>query len=230
MFSKGYELRYSDRDCDGKIKISSVIDLLQDVSIAHSDSVGLDDAKYRELRIACLLANWRIKFIKNIVPSKSVTVKTGIMKLTSLETYRKYEVWQNGECAVIATALWFTVNTETMRICRDTEKIFSVFECVTEEDNNLPCDKLRLLENAICIGGTTVEQRDIDTNKHMNNVKSIEVALNYISKADIEEIQVKYRKEIKWGKEIKIYADEKNSQLEIRNSKEEVCVLLYLEK
>ena len=231
MFEKNYELRYSDMNRKGRIKKSAVIDLLQDVSIIHSNSVGLDGKKYAELKIACLLANWRIRFLEELTPYETVTVKTGIMKLTRCETYRKYEIWQNGVCKVIATGLWFTVNTETMRISRDTEKIFSVFECVTEEDNNLVCDKLRPLENTVFIGETIVEKRDLDTNNHLNNVKSVEVVLNRIpDDFEFTEIQVKYRKELKSGEVIKLYASEDNFGYELKNSEDETCVLVYVKK
>ena len=233
MYSKNYELRYSDMDTNCNIKKSAVIDLLQDVSIMHANSVGLDHDKFESIHIACLLANWRIKYIKPLIPFETVTVKTGIMKITKCETYRKYEIWQNGECIVIATALWFTVNTETMKISRMTEELFSVFECVTEEDNNLPCDKLRPEENTEFIGSTTVEKRDLDSNNHMNNVKSVEVALNRVPENyEFSEIQVKYRKELKDGETISVYGKETENGLyrEIRNENKDVCVLISINR
>ena len=221
MYSKDYELRYSDMDTNCNIKKSAVMDLLQDVSINHANSVGLDHDKFESVCVACLLANWRIKFIKPLTPFEGVTVKTGIMKITKCETYRK----------VVATALWFTVNTQTMRISRMTEELFSVFECVTEEDNNLPCDKLRPEENTEFIGSTTVEKRDLDSNNHMNNVKSVEVALNRVPQNyEFCEIQVKYRKELKEGEAISVYGKDMENGLyrEIRNANGDVCVLIYI--
>ena len=218
-------------DANCNVKKSTVIDLLQDVSIEHSNSVGLDRFKYETLGIACLLAGWHIKYISSLVPFQSVTVKTGIMKISKCETYRKYEIWQNSECKVIATALWFTVNTQTMKICRNTEEIFSVFECITEEDNNLSCDKLRPRENAEFMGSTTVEKRDLDSNNHMNNVKSVEVALNRIPEDyDFSEIQVKYRKELKVGETISVHCKktEKGFYLEIRNADNDICVIINI--
>ena len=233
MYSKNYELRYSDMDTNCNIKKSAVIDLLQDISIMHANSVGLDHEKFESLHIACLLANWRIKYIKPLIPFETVTVKTGIMKVTMCETYRKYEIWQGDECKVLATALWFTVNTETMRISRMTEELFSVFECVTEEDNDLPCYKLRQVENAELIGSTVVEKRDLDSNNHMNNVKSVEVALNRVPENyEFSEIQVKYRKELKEGETIKVYgkAEENGLYREIRNGNDDVCILINIIK
>lgn len=233
MYSKDYELRYSDMDRGCNIKKSAVIDLLQDVAIMHANSVGLDHEKFESVSVACLLASWRIKFIKPLIPYEKVTVKTGIMKITKCEAYRKYEVWQNGECKVVATAVWFTVNTEKMRIARVTEELFTAFESVSEEDNNLPCEKLKPAENTEYIGKSVVEKRDLDTNNHMNNVKSVEVALNRMPEDfEFSELQVKYRKELKEGEIIKVYGNADGEKLcyELRNENDDLCVLICANK
>lgn len=231
MFVKDYELRYSDIDINGNVKKSAIIDLLQDISIAHADHVGLDAKKLKSVSVACLLAGWRIKFINTVDSGEKVTVKTGLMQITKCEAYRKYEMWQGEECKVIATAIWFTVNTEKMRVARVTEELFTVFESVTEEDNNLSCHKLRTMEDVEFVGKTVVEKRDLDTNNHMNNVKSVEVALNRMPEDfEIGELQVKYRKELKEGEVIKIYRKicENSVYFEIRNESEQACVLVYV--
>ena len=155
------------------------------------------------------------------------------MSITKCEAYRKYEIWQNGECKVIATAVWFTVNTEKMRIARVTEELFTAFESTSEEDNNLPCEKLRPKKNPVLLGKTVVGKRDLDTNNHMNNVKSVETVLNYIpDDFKISELQVKYRKEIKGGEKIKILGNIENGEFyaEIRNENDDLCILMYAEK
>lgn len=233
MFEKDYELRYGDTDINGNIKKSSVMELLQDVSISHANHVGLDSKKLKSVSVACLLAGWRIKFINTINREKKVTVKTGIMKITKCEAFRKYEIWQDGECVVIATAIWFTVNTEKMRVARVVEELFTVFESVTEEGNNLPCEKFVQVENTEFAGKTVVEKRDLDTNNHMNNVKSVEVALNYMPENfEFSEIQVKYRKELKEDEVIEIYRKvcDDSVYFEIKNENNQECVLVYVSR
>ena len=142
-------------------------------------------------------------------------------------------MWQNGECKVIATALWFTVNTEKNRIARVAEELFTAFECISEEDNGLPCSKLHPMENVEFVGKTTVEKRDLDTNNHMNNVKSVEVALNRMPEEfGFSEIEVKYRKELKLGENIKIFGkiNDDMAYSEIRNENNDLCVLIYAKK
>lgn len=229
MFEKNYELRYSDTDFCGNVKKSAIIDLLQDISIIHSNSVGLDKNKFAQGQLACLLSGWRICFKKPLVLYETVTVKTGIMKITGCEIYRRYEIWQNGQLKVAATGLWFTVNTETMRIARIGEDFFGAFGNDFEYDNNLPCKRLSPVENAVFIGEAIVEKRDLDTNRHMNNVKSIDVFLSHMpDDFDFSEIQVKYRKELKAGDNFKIYANMEKGGFEIRNSTQDICVLIYV--
>ena len=230
MFIKEYELRYSDIDNCGKIKTSTVLDLLQDISIAHADYVGLDSQKFRSVSVACLLAGWRVRFIKPLDDRKKVTVRTGLMNTTKCEATRKYEIWQNDECKVIATGVWFTVNTEKMKIARVVDELFAVFESVSEEDNHLPCAKLKPEEGAVLLGETCVQRRDLDTNNHMNNVKSVEEVLNFVpDNFEISELQVKYRKELKAGEPIKIYGKQMDNgyYYEIQNENNDFCVLVY---
>lgn len=233
MFVKEYELRYSDIARNGKLKTSTVLDLLQDISIAHADYVGLGTKRLKELSLACLLAGWRICFLKQIDIKTKIIVKTGIMDVTKCEAYRKYEIWQNNECKVTATATWFTVNTEKMRIARVTQELFSVFESVSEEDNNFPCVNLRPVKDMDFLDETIVKKRDLDTNNHMNNVKSVEIALDFVPEVfEFSELQVKYRKELKMDEKIKIYGTVSGGEawLEIRNEKDDPCVLVHVIK
>lgn len=231
MFCKDYEFRYSDKSVDGKIKVSAVIELLQDISIAHSDSVGLDEQKFKSLSTAFLLASWRIKFCADIDANKNVTVKTGLSKITRCETYRIYEIWQSGKCVVKASAVWFTVNTEKMRIIRMADEIASALQGSMEEDNNLPCLKLKPSENSEYCDCTTVRKSDLDTNNHMNNVKSAELALGYVPAGNVfSEICIRYKKELKEFDKVEVYTsrNQLGFDTELRKNGES-CVLVHTE-
>jgi len=115
MFSKEYEFRYGDLDKNGNIKIGAMMELLQDISFAHASFVGWDWKDLKDESVACLLGGWRVR-IKKPLDESCVTVKTGVMSIRKYEALRKYEIWQNDECKVIATALWFTVDIKLRKI------------------------------------------------------------------------------------------------------------------
>lgn len=229
MFSKDYEFRYGDLDRKREIKLSTILDLLQDAAIDHASVSGLDSDFLQSKSIAFLLDGWRIKFLKPLNPKAKATVTTGIVRIRKCETLRKFEILQDGECAVIATSMWFAVNMEKRSIARINEDFYSGFECITEEDNGLEYTNLRPSKEAGLCGSYRATGRDIDSNNHVNNVKSVEFMLDYLpEEMSLSEIQVKYRKEILPGEEIKVYSKETEDGifLEIRNAEDKPCVLL----
>lgn len=229
MFSKEYEFRYSDLDRKGEIKPCSVIDLLQDISIAHSASIGYSTEKMMELQIACLLDGWHIRFDKRLSPNEKVIVKTGIMSVSAIETVRKYEIWQCGELKVIASAVWFTVDTSKMRIIRVPDAFKNGFESISEADNGLPVIRFKPEKDIEAIDNTKVEQRDLDTNNHMNNVKSAQVCVDSLPMDfPFNNLSIKYRKELPFGEEINICRknDENGYHIELKNKAGDVCVMM----
>lgn len=90
MFCRDYSFRYSDIDYKEEVKLSTVIDMLQDISIIHSEEVGYPRDRLISMSIAWLLLGWRIKFIEPLDKNKSVEVRTGIMSVRKYEASRKY--------------------------------------------------------------------------------------------------------------------------------------------
>lgn len=226
MFSKGYEFRYGDLDCSGNIKVSAILELLQDISVRHSDSVG--STSVMPGNTAWLLEGWRVKIL-NPVKQGKVTVNTGIMDMTGIRSPRKYELYQGDKLCVIATAVWYLVNMEKRRIMRVPAEVCSAFETTNEADNGLPYISIKPVANGEAYTSRNIERRDLDTNRHLNNVKAVEIALELIPEEfELTELLVKYRKEILKDEEIRIssVADETSRQIELANSNGDSCVLV----
>lgn len=228
MFIKDYVLRYSDLDRNGEVKICSVIDLLQDISIAHCDAVGFSTEKMAGMQVAWLLDGWRIKVFEKLDPKKKVTVKTGIMKIKATQTERKYEVWQGDELKIKAGAIWFTVDTSAMRIIRVPEGFLNAYN-VVDEDEDCKFLKFKSGDGADFVRKTKVERRDLDTNNHMNNVKSAEVLVNVMPEGfNVADLLIRYRKELALGEEIAIRTKDEDGDFygELVNSENQVCVMM----
>ncbi len=229
MFEKVYEFTYGDLNCDGDIRVSTILDCLQDISGLHSTAYGVGTPKLKEHSMVWLLEGWRVRFDAPFDKDKTASAFTGIMEMTDFRSYRKYEMYQDGERKLTATGVWYAVDTEKMRIKRIPEIFADAFESVTEEDNSLPYVSLRSAREKTCVGEKDVEKRDLDTNHHLNNVKSVEIALDFLDdKFKVEEFSVKYRKEIRKGEHIRIYESktETGVQLEILNEADDVCVIV----
>ena len=231
MYNKNYSFKYSDLDSTGNIKLSTVMDLLQDVSIFHSASVGYTLPKMKEISIAMLLRGWRVKFFGPISFDFSAEVKTGIVKSQRCDVIRKYEIYQNDSCKAIASAHWFSFDFSKERIVRIPEEITSAYDSVNEEDNNLPILNLHPAADTKLAGETTITKKYLDTNNHVNNVKSIEIALDYLpDNFSVSELSVIYQKEMYLNDKIYVYTKltETELSIELRNQNDEPCVLLQI--
>jgi len=232
MFEKKYESRFSDIDKNRCFKTGAVMNLLQDISFAHATYAGIDEERLCEYGTALLLSGWRVKFLNKLLDAE-VVVKTGIMNVGRCEAARKYEIHQDGECKVIATGIWFAVNTSIRKVSRIPEAYVSAFESVSEEDNGIPFDRILPEKDTVHLGEFSVEARDIDANNHFNNVKSIEKFLEYLPEdCELNELCVKYRKEVKVGETVSVRGKqlEKGFYLEFRNADDAVCTFAYVKK
>ena len=231
MFSKNYSFKYSDLDNTGNVKTATVMDLLQDVSIFHSASVGYTLPKMNEISIAMLLRGWRVAFSEPVSFDTPTTVKTGIVKVQRCEVIRKYEIIQEGKCKGTGTACWFSYDFSKQRIVRVPEDMTGAYDNINEEPNNLPILNLRPNPDAKLSGTTVITKKYLDTNNHVNNVKSIEIALDYLPENfAIRELSVIYRKEMHLGDKVFVYTDlsDGNFTAELRNDKDETCVLVSI--
>jgi medium-chain acyl-[acyl-carrier-protein] hydrolase len=234
MFTKEYNLRYSDLDNHIHVKISSILDILQDISIEHSASRGLTLKNLYSRSIAWLVQGWRIRFLEPVAGDRPITAKTGVMRIRQFEAQRKYEIWQDGALKVIATASWFTVNTSRMKVIIVPQEISDAYDELNEADNGLEFIKLRPEKDMPpAVSQTKVERRDIDTNNHMNNVKSVEVALELIPEDfAIGELMITYRKALLPSETVLMCAKqtENGYHTELKNGDGDTCVLLRAEK
>ena len=123
MYSKNYYLRYGDIDFNDKIKLSAILEVLQDVSICHSDEMGYTREKLASMNVAWLLSGWKINILSQIDSKSPITAKTAITETNKIQATRKYEIWQNDECKIKASAEWFTVDTERMSLTKIPEEI-----------------------------------------------------------------------------------------------------------
>lgn len=229
MFSKEYHFKYSDIDFKGCVKLATVLELLQDVSILHSAYVGYDLAKMQEISLAMLLRGWRIRLFEPLDHSLPAEFRTGIMKVQRCDVMRKYEIVQEGRVKGIATAGWFSFDTDKKTIIRVPEEINSTYDTVDEPDNDFPLAKLRPGEDMELAGEFTVRKRDLDTNNHMNNVKSVEAALDWFpDENDFGELQVVYVRELRRDDTVSVFVnnDSLGFTAELRNKSGDVCVIV----
>ena len=229
MFEMQYQTGFSDIDSSWHIRLSSIMDMLQDISFSHISHMGFSPQRLADLNVACLLGGWRVRIEHPLDAKLPVRARVGVMDIGRCEAQRCYELWQAGERRVIATAPWFTLDIGNRTIMRIPDFLRDAFEKISGPDNGFPYMRQKPPEHSEYLGEYAVHRRDLDANGHMNNVRSIEAALEYLPEgSSVCELSVRYCKELIMGDVLSIYGASCDGEFhfEIQNQNKDLCVLI----
>jgi len=201
VFSKDWEINFTQCDPNGNLKYTELCNLLQLTAGAHSEVGGISFSDMQTFHQAWVLSRMRLE-ISELPKWKSiVTVKTWINSLEDSRSVRAIEVFCNGNKIAGSETFWVVFNTETRR----PEKLalpYSHFERFPERlatENRF--SKINIPFESDLISEKIVVLSDLDIVNHVNNVKYLEWCLdlipeNKLLKSPIHSIEMNFLKEL----------------------------------
>ena len=91
-YAHEYLVGYSDVDKNNKMKLSRIVDLLQNIATWHSKTIGYGTAEMKELKLGWLVLAWRIKILKYPEADEYIEIRTWSKKPKGLHAYRDFEI------------------------------------------------------------------------------------------------------------------------------------------
>ncbi len=177
VFQKQFDICYSHLDGMRRVKLTALLDFLQDVATAHSDSLGLTLENMRRDGAFWVLISFDITLHALPQIDDRVTVETWSSGVKTVYGYRNFRMLNADHSVLLeASSVWVYMGWETMRPLRvppEKAALFAPLSAVT------PLRKLSLPQPQQETPALTyhVMRRDIDTNQHVNNVKYLELAM-----------------------------------------------------
>ncbi len=177
MFSRTYEMRYGDYKDFEQIKVSSVLDLVQDVSICHSDACGSGLDALRKIRRAWLLQGLKLHLDRPVRAGLPITLRTAVKNLRSITSERGCLIEQAGEVVGKTVASWFFFDTALMKPTRIPEDFENAYGLHDFEDDFFTYQKPTCVA-AEPFDTVRISNKELDTNCHLNNQKSAELLMD----------------------------------------------------
>ena len=213
IFTYEYKIRYTDVGTDNKLTLKALVATLQQAAISHSEQAGYGVSNIEKTKLAWLLLDWRVKVFSYPNSDDFLTVKTWPRVFDKLYSYRDFEVFdKNNNLIAIASSKWFAIDTENKKIRKLTPEIGEAYgepitKCVFE---NVFEEKLKIPEELKLNFDYKIQRRDLDTNKHVNNLNYIDFALETLDEdiynnSNFTNLEVIYKKEIKLYEKINCY-------------------------
>ena len=206
-FEQEYRIHYYEIDYKKRALITSLMNYLDDAATCQSEKLGVGVDFLRERHLAWMLYKWDITIHKYPVFGESVKVETAPHSFNKFYAYRWFEILsQKGEKLVSATSQWLFVDTVKKRPIKIPKEMYEIYGA--GPDDSLKINEIAPPSSIDAEKIFHVRYSDIDTNRHVNNVKyaawAIEtVPLDIVLNCALTNLKVTYKKETTYGKTIK---------------------------
>lgn len=203
-------VRYEDVDKNNQISIRGLLKYLVEAATKHSDMVGYGLNNIPQTHVSWLIINWRLKIEYYPKAGEAIHIRTWTRSNSKLYSFRDYEVLDNnGNRIVIASSKWVLINTQTQSVAKITPEIIQAYGPVDKSVFSTEIEKMKETDDTLYTNrfDYTIMRRDLDTNKHANNVNYVDLALEALpyeiyENITIKHIDVMYKKECLLGDKI----------------------------
>lgn len=187
---------------DGEVDLCHLLKTFQEAAGIQIERLGLGDAFREKFNFYYVLCRLKGTFLSKPEKGKKYTLVTFPTKASILQMYRyAFIVDENDQLIFTLTSLWVIIDKDTRRLktCRDFQK--GMLEVLPHIDDVKPLNDEKLSaieynkEDYESVGDYVVEEKDIDTNSHMNNTIYMKVAQSFIHSSGIKEFEINFEKE-----------------------------------
>ncbi len=181
MYEFKTRTRYSEYDENGRMRLISLLNYLQNTSSYHSFDSGMSVEYYKSIQRAWLINYWDIHIEGTPGDSEYVTMGTSPHDIKGLFAYRNFWLKNTNTDAyyIRADSIWFVVNTETMSPVKPTDADIAPFgDAANVLGLKADTRKVRFDsdEGFTHIADIPVSRAVLDTNHHVNNIQYISAA------------------------------------------------------
>lgn len=179
MFTLEHEIRYSDYKDFEFVKTSAILEIIQEAAIRDSANCGYSVDDLRKIGKAWLLQGYNLHLEKPVLTKyPAISAFTAVKKMKGATSERGCIIYQNGEVVAKSIANWFIFDFEKMRPGRIPQEMSDAYEPHDYNDDFFTFQKPEMLEIETPEYTVKVSNKDIDTNRHLNNLKGAEILMD----------------------------------------------------
>ncbi len=204
FFEEKYTPRMADFDRRGRMSLSSLLCIIEDIGGHHSHAAG--DDVYSNLRegVAWINAQWRVRITALPGMFDSVTVTTWARELTNpVSVLRDYTVADGkGDILVRAEAKFALIEAKTGRIMRIGPDRYEPYGPETKALFDTPMPRLRPPADMGEAVPVALRRADMDFNGHVHNTRYLDLAAQAMPEDAFENvtgIDIAYRRSLTEG-------------------------------
>ena len=206
---KTYEIRYTDVDFCDRLKLSSLLSLMEESACLSAQELGFGYDVLKPKNYGFILVNWYIELKRTITFGDELTIVTWPIKPNRLAVFRDFEFYIGDEKVGVATSRWCLVDLSNFSML-PASSVFSsdmtFNDCRSTDFNSW---RMPEISDGQKTYSKTVSYSDYDHYNHVNNTKYGDILLDAftvdeLKDAEIRAVQIKYVRQCKFGEVLDI--------------------------
>lgn len=200
---------YSDIGSDLKLTMTGAMRLMQEAAILHSGLSGYSVMDIARTRVIWMLVQWRVRMVGDALWDEPLEVVTWPRTMEKLTSDRCFEIKKpTGETVAVGESCWLLVNADTGRAMRVPPEVASAYTLLPDRVFQEPMPRLPQHTGELT-SGFTVQRRDLDTNRHVNNLIYLDYARQALPEPLAEqrfrEVHIRYHRQLLLGDEVRCW-------------------------
>lgn len=196
MYSIESRVRYSEVDSVRNMTFPALLNYFQDCCTFQSEDLGVGIDFLAEEQAAWMLVSWQVVLKRQPVLGEKIRISTWPYDFGGFYGFRNFTMEdEQGTVIAYANSVWVFVDTVTGKPRKIAQKLLETYK-------KEPRYEMEYRERKILVQGGLEEKEafvvhpsQIDTNRHVNNERYIEMAKEYLPKQfAICEMRAEYRK------------------------------------
>ena len=202
MFSLKYQVTTSTCDSEGRLKLYSALQMMQDCSEMWIDSEPGVKQYFAEQNMVQLLATRQVEVIRVPEYKEELTVTTSVYGMKPMFGFRNTFIYDaEGKPCYKTWSMGAFVDKTAGKLKRVDDATIASMTLESQLDMNYRDRRIILpKEGGESLAPVKVLRADIDYNKHMNNANYVRVAMELLPEGfEVKGLRVEYRVAAKLG-------------------------------
>lgn len=230
MYTYEMNAGYSVMDESLQMTIPAILDCFQDAAIFEAQNSEITVEYLYDRQLAWLLSSWQIVIERRPRLNERIKIATSPYDFRGFLGYRNFTLTgEDGSMIVRGASIWTLMDTQRLLPAKPTQELIHGYEMGEKLDMEYAPRKIALLGDGVETEHFQVRKYQIDSNRHMNNVEYVKLAMETLPKeASIKELRVEYKKAAHAGDGITtavVTADSKH-QVVLKASDKEIYAIV----
>lgn len=198
-----YEINagYSVMDESLRMTVTAMLDCFQDAAIFEAENSKITTKYLYEKSIAWLLSSWQIVIVRRPKLNEHIQITTAPYDFKGFLGYRNFTIeGEDGAIIVKAASIWTLIDTERLVPVKPSQELRDGYEMSEKLEMDYAPRKIVILGEGMEQEPFQVRKYQIDSNRHVNNVEYVKMALEFVEEPDeIRELRVEYKRAAHFG-------------------------------